>query len=131
MSMTQNLNVATQPLTAVHLAFFHSGLTALGIIDTLGDPFDTRGQEADSAAIGDPRTGKWIFRSFVRPGTDVDSVVGSAPGSNPSWSIRTITGLDPEDPGRAMTLQNDFVVPRGGEYFFSFSISAPSNTIAV
>ncbi|KAK0211981.1 Dyp peroxidase [Armillaria fumosa] len=73
----------------------------------------------------------WINNAnFLRPGTGVDPVVGSA-GSNPSSRNRTITGLDPEDPGRAMTLQNDFVVPRGGEYFFSPSISALLNTIAI
>ncbi|KAK0186243.1 peroxidase TAP [Armillaria mellea] len=58
------LNVATQPLTAVNLAFSQSGLAGLDIIDFLGDPFYTAGQEADSAAIGDPGTSKWV-QSFV------------------------------------------------------------------
>lgn len=63
-STTQILNVATQPLTAVNLALSQSGLTTLDIIDFLGDPFYTAGQEADSAAIGDPGTGKWV-QSFL------------------------------------------------------------------
>ncbi|KAK0471127.1 Dyp peroxidase [Armillaria novae-zelandiae] len=73
----------------------------------------------------------WINNpNFVKPGTGVDAIIGSA-GSYHSSRNRTITGLDPSDTGRAMTLQNDFVVSRGGEYFFSPSISALLNTIAV
>ncbi|KAK0470913.1 hypothetical protein IW261DRAFT_1672024 [Armillaria novae-zelandiae] len=41
-------NVTTQPLPTVNLAFSHSGLTAMGIIDNPGDPFHTGGQEVDS-----------------------------------------------------------------------------------
>lgn len=63
-STTEILDVTTQPLTAVNLAFSHTGLTALDIIDNLGDPFYAIGQEADSGAIGDPGTNKWV-QSFV------------------------------------------------------------------
>ncbi|KAK0199615.1 fungal peroxidase [Desarmillaria ectypa] len=70
-STTQILDVTTQPLTAVNLAFSHSGLAALGINDNLGDLFYTIGQEADSAAIGDPGTGRWV-QSFA--GTSVHGV---------------------------------------------------------
>ncbi|KAK0443357.1 Dyp peroxidase [Desarmillaria tabescens] len=59
-STTQILNVTTQPLTAVNVAFSQSGLSTLGITDNLGDQFYSMGQEADSAAIGDPGTGKWV-----------------------------------------------------------------------
>ncbi|KAK0438820.1 Dyp peroxidase [Armillaria borealis] len=72
----------------------------------------------------------WINNAnFFMPGTGVDAIIGSA-GTDPSSRSRSITGLDPTDPNRAITLQNDFVVSRGGEYFFSPSISALLNTIA-
>ncbi|KAK0451293.1 fungal peroxidase [Desarmillaria tabescens] len=72
----------------------------------------------------------WVNNAnFLLPSTGVDPIIGSA-GTDPSSRSRPITGLDPTDPSRAITLQNDFVVSRGGEYFFSPSISAILNTIA-
>ncbi|KAK0443354.1 Dyp peroxidase [Desarmillaria tabescens] len=72
----------------------------------------------------------WINNAnFFQLGTGVDAIIGSA-GSDSSSRGRSITGLDPTDPNRVITLQNDFVVSRGGEYFFSPSISAILNTIA-
>ncbi|KAK0186269.1 fungal peroxidase [Armillaria mellea] len=72
----------------------------------------------------------WVNNAnFFQAGTGVDPIIGSA-GTNPSSRSRPVTGLDPTDLGRAITLQNDFVVSRGGEYFFSPSISAILNTIA-
>lgn len=39
------------------------------------------------------------------PGTGVDAIIGST-GIDPSSRSRLITGLDPTDPIRAITLQN-------------------------
>jgi hypothetical protein len=40
-----------------------------------------------------------------------------------------MTGLDPNDPEKPMSFP-DFVIPRGGEYFFSPSIKALKENLA-
>ncbi|KAF8583284.1 dye-decolorizing peroxidase precursor [Ramaria rubella] len=57
---TQLLDVNKQPNAAVNIAFSHTGLTALGVNDTLGDPAFTGGQFADAANLGDPGTSNWV-----------------------------------------------------------------------
>ncbi len=65
-----------------------------------------------------PKTG-------VTPGTD--AIIGQA--SDPS--SRSISGTDPNQPGNFLKLPAEWVVPQGGEYFFSPSISALRNTFAL
>ncbi|KAG7094730.1 hypothetical protein E1B28_005549 [Marasmius oreades] len=55
------LDVATQPVTAVNIAFSHSGLTALGVnVDDLLDTNFQMGQLEDAPTLGDPGTGNWV-----------------------------------------------------------------------
>ncbi|KAJ6469526.1 fungal peroxidase [Mycena sanguinolenta] len=62
---------------------------------------------------------------FIHAGVGFDPIIGAAEGAN-----RVITGLDSTEPSRAITLTTDFVVSRGGEYFFSPSLSAIANTLS-
>ncbi|KAH6884653.1 peroxidase TAP [Coprinopsis sp. MPI-PUGE-AT-0042] len=54
----------------------------------------------------------------------LDPIVGQSPGKP-----RSMSGLDPNDPSKEVTFL-DFVIPRGGEYFFSPSIKALKETLA-
>ncbi|KIK61172.1 hypothetical protein GYMLUDRAFT_261090 [Collybiopsis luxurians FD-317 M1] len=56
-----------------------------------------------------------------------DPIIGVAPNDGP----RSPAGLDPNNQTRTITINEDFVVSRGGEYFFSPSISAIQNTLSV
>ncbi|KIK54200.1 hypothetical protein GYMLUDRAFT_1024286 [Collybiopsis luxurians FD-317 M1] len=55
-----------------------------------------------------------------------DPIIGIAPEDGP----RSVGGLDPLDPTRDITMNQDFVISRGGEYFFSPSLSAIQNTLS-
>ncbi|KAF8621453.1 hypothetical protein AX15_007804 [Amanita polypyramis BW_CC] len=44
-----------------------------------------------------------------------DAIIGQGPN-------RVLSGFDPQDPSKELALPMDWVVPRGGEYFFSPSI---------
>ncbi|KAJ6578622.1 fungal peroxidase [Mycena sp. CBHHK59/15] len=68
--------------------------------------------------------------NFVHPGTGVDPIIGRATGSAAD-APRVIGGLDPTNSSRTITIMTDFVVSRGGEYFFSPSLSAIANTLSV
>ena len=57
---TQLLQVSTQPITAVNIAFSSTGIRALGVNDTLGDPLFTAGQFHDAPNLGDPGTVNWV-----------------------------------------------------------------------
>ncbi|KAH6917877.1 peroxidase TAP [Coprinopsis sp. MPI-PUGE-AT-0042] len=57
-----------------------------------------------------------------RPG--LDPLIGQSPGKP-----RSMSGLDPNDPSKEMKFP-DFIIPRGGEYFFSPSIKALKDTLA-
>lgn len=70
-STTALLDVATQPVTALNIAFSHSGLQTLGITDNLGDDAFAQGQAADALNLLDPGTGNWV-PGFV--GTSVHGV---------------------------------------------------------
>ncbi|KAJ7201679.1 fungal peroxidase [Mycena pura] len=56
--------------------------------------------------------------SFVHPNTGFDPIIGANAGLP-----RVVNGLDPTDPTHSFTMI-DFVVSRGGEYFFSPPLSA-------
>ncbi|KIJ36125.1 hypothetical protein M422DRAFT_179814 [Sphaerobolus stellatus SS14] len=58
-SANQLLTVATQPITAVNLAFSKPGLDTLGITDNLGDILFNAGQEDTALAIGDD-VNNWV-----------------------------------------------------------------------
>nr|UQK85136.1 dye decolorizing peroxidase [uncultured fungus] len=68
----------------------------------------------------------WANSNFFAHGTGADPIIGAQAGA-----ARSITGLDPTDPNKSITLTTDFVVSRGGEYFFSPSLSAIRNTLSV
>lgn len=54
------LDVSTQPITAVNIAFTQTGLTTLGITDDLDDTLFSAGQVDDAVALGDPGTTGWV-----------------------------------------------------------------------
>ncbi|CAK5272837.1 unnamed protein product [Mycena citricolor] len=67
----------------------------------------------------------WINNAnFVVSGNGVDPLIGTV-GGGP----RTVLGLDPFTPTADETVPMDFVVSRGGEYFFSPSLAALNSTI--
>ncbi|KAJ6572014.1 DyP-type peroxidase [Mycena capillaripes] len=63
---------------------------------------------------------------FVHSGVGVDPIIGALAGAQ-----RAIGGLDPTNSAKTTTLTTDFVVSRGGEYFFSPSLSAIASTLSV
>nr|WAW38281.1 DyP-type peroxidase [Auricularia auricula-judae] len=65
----------------------------------------------------------FVFGKDVQPG--YDPIVGQNLGS-----ARNVTGLDPNDTHKQLTLPLEFVVSRGGEYFFSPPISAFTGKLA-
>ncbi|KAF8582001.1 DyP-type peroxidase [Ramaria rubella] len=56
----QLLDVNTQPITAVNIAFSNRGLSALGIFEDLGDSDFRSGQFSDASNLGDPGTTNWV-----------------------------------------------------------------------
>lgn len=66
--------------------------------------------------------------NFVSPGTGLDAILGQT--SSPQ-TINT-TGMFPQDPTRPLPISgiNQFVEPKGGEYFFSPSMAALSGVLA-
>ncbi len=71
----------------------------------------------------------------IAPG--IDPIIGQVPAGNtggsgvPNDPVRTLSGVDPNRQGDETTLPNLWVLPKGGEYFFSPSIPALKNTFAV
>ncbi|KAJ7624872.1 fungal peroxidase [Roridomyces roridus] len=63
---------------------------------------------------------------FIKNTTGFDPVVGANHGAA-RWSEGN---LDPTNPTRNFTLVNDFVISRGGEYFFSPSLSAIADKLS-
>jgi hypothetical protein len=55
----------------------------------------------------------------------VDPILGQGPGRDLG-----ITGYDPNDPKAVLKLDAEWIIPRGGEYFFSPSIKGLSDTIS-
>ncbi|KAJ7154720.1 fungal peroxidase [Mycena filopes] len=64
--------------------------------------------------------------NFVHSGVGVDPVIGALAGAQ-----RVVAGLDPTDSTKTTTLTTDFVVSRGGEYFFVPSLSAIASKLSV
>ncbi|CAK5272095.1 unnamed protein product [Mycena citricolor] len=66
----------------------------------------------------------WINNAnFVVSGTGVDPLIGTVGGGS-----HDVLGLDPFTPAAVETVPMDFVVSRGGEYFFSPSLNALNST---
>ncbi|KAJ7676453.1 hypothetical protein B0H17DRAFT_1170464 [Mycena rosella] len=63
---------------------------------------------------------------FVHGNVGFDPIIGANKGAS-----RVVNGLDPTNSSRPITLTTDFVVSRGGEYFFSPSLSAIAHTLSV
>lgn len=73
--------------------------------------------------------GQWANdRDFLSPGTGFDAVLGQLSKSEQV----DVTGMFPQDAKRAVKLNavNAFVVPKGGEYFFSPSMGALRGILA-
>ncbi|KAJ6501277.1 hypothetical protein DFH09DRAFT_1202988 [Mycena vulgaris] len=81
--------------------------------------------------------------SFVHGNVGFDPIIGTHPtcaaakshptsyaGAN-KGGARFVNGLDPTNSSHPTTLTTDFVVSRGGEYFFSPSLSAMAHTFSV
>ncbi|KAJ8093938.1 dye-decolorizing heme-containing peroxidase [Marasmius tenuissimus] len=56
--------------------------------------------------------------------TGVDAIIGALNTGPPGDAPRKITGMDWSDHSKAININKDFVVTRGGEYFFSPPVSA-------
>ncbi|ESK92508.1 fungal peroxidase [Moniliophthora roreri MCA 2997] len=64
------------------------------------------------------------------PAPGVDPIIGSTNSGPPGDAPRTVNGLDPLNFQRPIVINTDFVVSRGGEYFFSPPISALLTTLS-
>ncbi|KAF9265671.1 fungal peroxidase [Marasmius fiardii PR-910] len=71
---------------------------------------------------------KFFFGKTIPPG--VDPIIGRDNGTVAMDTPRPVSGLDPLDPLRIFNVRKEFVISRGGEYFFSPSLSAILNTVA-
>jgi deferrochelatase/peroxidase EfeB len=65
----------------------------------------------------------------VEPG--FDAIIGAAIGATDQVETRTISGTNPNDTTAPLSLTQDWVVPKGGGYFFSPSIPALRETFAL
>ncbi|KAH7103753.1 DyP-type peroxidase [Auriculariales sp. MPI-PUGE-AT-0066] len=72
----------------------------------------------------------WLNNPGFIFGKNVDPGHEPLVGANQN-STRFITGADINNPTALLNITQDFIVSRGGEYFFSPSISAIRNTISV
>ncbi|KAJ7723390.1 fungal peroxidase [Mycena metata] len=64
--------------------------------------------------------------NFVHAGTGADPIIGALAGAQ-----RVVSGLNPTNAATTTTLTTDFVVSRGGEYFFAPSLSAIASKLSV
>ncbi|KAJ7305537.1 hypothetical protein DFH08DRAFT_976281 [Mycena albidolilacea] len=76
------------------------------------------------------------FRFIQQTWADSANVVHSGVGVNPiigtlAGALRVISGLDPINAAKTVTLTTDFVVSRGGECFFSPSLSSIATKLSV
>lgn len=77
----------------------------------------------------------WVNNPSFFPGhtptPGVDPIIGSTnAGKAPGDAARSVNGLNPLSFSTPLVLNTDFVVSRGGEYFFSPPISALTNTLS-
>ena len=56
-----------------------------------------------------------------------DPIIGQAPDEG----VRIMTGVNPKSPATETKLPTQWVLPKGGEYFFSPSIPALKHTFAL
>ena len=68
---------------------------------------------------------KFIFGTTVEPG--FDPIIGQTV----SDGARTVSGSNPKAQANVLSLPTQWVVPKGGEYFFSPSIPALRDTFAL
>jgi len=61
----------------------------------------------------------------ILPG--IDPIIGQAPDEG----VRTMSGSNPKDLAGELQLDSQFVVPKGGDYFFSPSIPALKQRFAL
>lgn len=67
----------------------------------------------------------------------IDPIIGQVPNAStfgpgtPADPVRTLSGVDPNHQNDQTKLPNLWVLPKGGEYFFSPSIPALKHTFAV
>lgn len=80
---------------------------------------------ADDIPVAWANNPGFIFGKTKDPG--FDPIVGQAPNSGP----RTTSGLDPKNQDADLTLPTNWVVSKGGEYFFSPSVPALEQTFAL
>ncbi|KAK7059634.1 DyP-type peroxidase [Favolaschia claudopus] len=71
-STSQLLDVSKQPVTMLNIAFSATGLSALGVNESLGDSAFAGGQFKDSRSLGDPGSDNWV-PEFA--GTDIHGVL--------------------------------------------------------
>ncbi|KAK0472318.1 hypothetical protein IW261DRAFT_1424376 [Armillaria novae-zelandiae] len=87
----------------------------------LSPPLDFN--EVEELAIGALNTTK-LCDTTATPG--FDPIIGQAGNAG----IRMLSGTDPADANDELTLTEEFVVSRGGEYFFTPSINSLKETFA-
>lgn len=73
---------------------------------------------------------RWSNTENFPPGKNQDPGFDPIIGAN-HGQARVMSGYDIDDASRSLTLLQDFVVSRGGEYFFSPSIEALRDVISV
>ncbi|MCJ1437601.1 hypothetical protein MMC27_006988 [Xylographa pallens] len=72
------------------------------------------------------------FKAPVTPGWDpIIGQIGPEKGVSVEPTVRVMSGTNPSSQATNLNLSAQWVVPKGGEYFFSPSISALKNTFAL
>lgn len=64
------------------------------------------------------------YLTLNEPPISIDPLLGRGPE-------RKLSGVDPNDPSFELILDDEWVIPRGGEYFFSPSLKGLTETIAL
>ena len=70
----------------------------------------------------------FAFGKPQQPG--IDAIIGQVVSGTDNIGLRSLTGTNPADATASLSLGTvEWVVPKGGEYFFVPTISALKNTI--